>query len=38
MKYKNNQLKIIKEEDESKFNDYGDIDEEEMSNYINKKK
>ena len=36
MKYKNHHLKIIKEEYESKFNDYRDIDEEEMNNYVNK--
>ena len=37
MEYKNEHLKIIKEECESKLNDYRDIDEEEMNNYINKK-
>ena len=37
MKYKNEHLKIIKEEYEKKFNDYWDIDEEKMNNYINKK-
>ena len=37
MKNKNEHLKIIKEEYESKFNDYRDVDEEEMNNYINKK-
>ena len=37
MKYKNHHLKNIKEEYESKFNDYIDIDEEEMNKYINKK-
>ena len=37
MKFKKHHLKIIKEEYESKFNDYRDIDEEEMNNYINKK-
>ena len=37
MNYKNHHLKIIKEEYESKFNDYRDIDEEEMNNYIIKK-
>ena len=36
MKYKNHHLKIIKEEYERKFNDYRDIDEEEMNNYVNK--
>ena len=37
MKNKNHHFKFIKEEYESKFNDYRDIDEEEMNNYINKK-
>ena len=37
MKYKDNQLKIIKEEYESKFDDYRDINEEEIKEYINKK-
>ena len=37
MNYKNEHLKIIKAEYESNFNDYRDIDEEEMNNYINKK-
>ena len=37
MKYKNEHLKIIKEEYESKFDDYRDIDEEEVNNHINKK-
>ena len=37
MKYKNEHLKIIEKEYESKFHDYRDIDEEEMNNYINKK-
>ena len=37
MIYKNHHLKTIKEEYESNFNDYRDIDEEEMNNYINKK-
>ena len=37
MKYKNHHLKTIKEVYESKFNDYRDIDEEEMNNYINKR-
>ena len=36
MKYKNNLLKIIKEECESKFRYYRDTDEEETNNYINK--
>ena len=36
-KIKNKHLKVIKEEHESKFNDYRVIDEEEMNNYINKK-
>ena len=37
MKYKKNLLKTIKEEYENKFNDYRDIDDEEMEKYINKK-
>ena len=37
MKYKNHSLKTIKEEYESKYNDYRDIDEEELENYMNKK-
>ena len=37
MKYKNHHLKIIKEVYESKFNEYRDIDKEEMNNYINKR-
>ena len=37
MKCKNHHLKIIEEEYESKFDDYRDIDEEEMKKYINKK-
>ena len=37
MKYKQDQLKIIKEEYEKKFNDYRKIDEEEMVKFINKK-
>ena len=37
MKQKNHHLKVIKKVYEIKFNDYRDIDEEEMSNYINKK-
>ena len=36
MNYTNEQLKIIKDEYESKFNDHRDKDEEEMKNYINK--
>ena len=36
MNYKNNHLKIIKEKYESKFNDYRDIDEEELEKYLNK--
>ena len=36
MKYKNDHLKIFKEEFESKFDDYRDIKEEEMKEYINK--
>ena len=36
-KYKNDHLKIIKKEYGSKFDDYRDIDEEEMNNHINKK-
>ena len=34
MKYKNEQLKTIKEKYESKFNKYRDIDEEQMEQYI----
>ena len=34
MKYKDHHLKIIKKVYESKFNDYRDIDEEEMNNDI----
>ena len=37
MKYKNDHLKIDKEESESKFDDYRDINEEEMKECINKK-
>ena len=37
MKFKNEHLKIIEEEYESKFDDYRDIGEEEMNNHINKK-
>ena len=37
MKYKNNHLKIIKEEYEGKFKDYRDTDEEEMEKCISKK-
>ena len=37
MKYKNDQLKIIKEEYESKFDDYRKIDEEEMEKISIKK-
>ena len=36
LKYKNQQIEIFKKVYESKFNDYRDIDEEEMNNYINK--
>ena len=36
MEYKNNQLKIIKEEYESKFDEYRDIIEDEMKEHINK--
>ena len=36
MKYKNHLLKIIKEEYESQFDDYRDIDQEEMNSYHNK--
>ena len=35
MKYKREQLKIFEEEYESKFDNYRDIDEEEMNDYIN---
>ena len=37
MEYKNEHLKNISKKFESKFNDYRDIDEEEMNIYINKK-
>ena len=37
MNYKNHHLKFIKEEYESKLNDYRDLDENEMNDYINKK-
>ena len=37
MKYENDHLKNIKEEYESKFDDYRDINEEEMKEHINKK-
>ena len=37
MKYKNDHLKIFKEEYESKFDDYRNKNEKEMNNYINKK-
>ena len=37
MKYKNEQLKFIKKDYEGKFDDYREIDEEEMNKYINKK-
>ena len=37
MKYKYHHLKIGKQEYEIKFDDYRDIDEEEMDKYINKK-
>ena len=37
MKYKNDHLKFIKEEYESKFDDYRKINEDEMSEYINRK-
>ena len=37
MKDKNLYLKFIKKVYESKFNEYRDVDEEEMNNYINKK-
>ena len=37
MKFENEYLKSVKEEYENKFNDYRDIDDEEMNNYINKK-
>ena len=36
MKYKNNHLKIIEEDYESKFHDYRNIDEEELEKYINR--
>ena len=37
MEYKTEHLKIFREEYESKFSDYRDIDEEEVNNYINQK-
>ena len=37
MNYKNILLKIIKEQYESKFNDFKDIDEEELGKFISKK-
>ena len=37
LKYKNHHLKSVKQEYESKFNDYRDVDEVEKNNYINKK-
>ena len=37
LKYKDNHLKNFKEEYESKFDDYRDINEEEMKEYSNKK-
>ena len=37
MKYRNNHLKLNKEEYESKFDDYRDINEDEMKEHINKK-
>ena len=37
MKYKNDHSKIVKEEYKSKFDDYRDIDEEQMNNHINRK-
>ena len=37
MEYKNDHLKIIKEEYESQFKDYRQIDEDEMNEYVNKK-
>ena len=37
LKYKNDQSKIIKEEYEIKYNDYRDMDEEEVENHINEK-
>ena len=36
MKYKNHHFKVIENLYESKLNDYRDIDEEEMKNYIKK--
>ena len=37
MNYENNPIKFIKEENECKFNNYRDIEEDEMEKYINKK-
>ena len=37
MKYKFYPLKVIQEEHEGKFDEYRDIDVEEMNKYINKK-
>ena len=37
IKYKNDHLKIVKEEYEKNFYDYRNVDEEEMEIYINKK-
>ena len=37
MKYKNDHLKNIKEEYENNFDDYRQVDEEEMEKYINNK-
>ena len=37
VKFENQYLKSAKEKYENKFNDYRDIDDEEMNNFINKK-
>ena len=37
MKYRKDHLKIIEDDYESKFNDYREIDEQEINNHINKK-
>ena len=37
LKYKNDDLKNVKAENENRFNDYRDIDEDKMAKYIDKK-
>ena len=37
MKYKNDQVKIIKEKQKNQFDEYRDIDEEEKEKFINEK-